>query len=139
MNHIYDCVSNTFAGHPLQLVSYSSKIIFVHTTYHPIQCFGFFVAELFKLKKKARWERIAEWHHNPVQLILNQLFFDQPVASKSLIIDYSDLSVPHTIELERFTLTVFFLSTKPRLPVRNYYKQSQSLVIRMDQMTSARR
>lgn len=88
---------------------------------------------------EAHWSLIAERYHDPLRRIVNKLIIDHPAAPLSLIVDYANLAMSHTVGPEGFTPAILAFGAQPRLPLGNYEQQPQSSLNRMDLMTTARR
>jgi len=94
---------------------------------------------LVPIAVEAHWSLIAERYHDPLRRIANKLILDHPAAPLSLIIDYANLSMSHTIGPDGFTPAILAFGAQPRLPIGNYEQEPQSVVNRMDLMSTARR
>ena len=94
---------------------------------------------LIPIAVEAHWSLIAERCHDPLRRIANKLIIDHPSALLSLIIDYANLAMSHTIGPEGFTPAILAFGAQPRLPVGNYNQMPQTCVNRMDLMQVARK
>lgn len=79
-----------------------------------------FGCNLIPIAVEAHWSLIAERYHDPLRRIVNKLLIDHPTATFSLIIDYANLAMSHTIGPEGFTPAILSIGAQPRLPVGNY-------------------
>lgn len=94
---------------------------------------------LVPIAVEAHWSLIAERYHDPLRRIANKLIVDHPSAPLSLIIDYANLAMSHTIGPEGITLAILAFGAQPRLTIGEYTQQPQTVINRMDLMTTARR
>lgn len=94
---------------------------------------------LVPIAVEAHWSLIAERYHDPLRRIANKLIVDHPSAPLPLIIDYANLAMSHTIGPEGFTPAILAFGAQPRLPIGEYTQQPQTVINRMDLMTTARR
>lgn len=95
--------------------------------------------QIIPIAVEAQWSLIAERCHDSLRRIVKKLIVDHPAAPVRLIVDYANLAMSHTIVPEGFNPTVLAFGAQPCLAVGNYDQQPQSLVNRMELMTSARR
>lgn len=83
------------------------------------------------------WSLIAKRYHDPLRRITENLILDRAAAPLSLVLNYANLAMSHTIGPEGFTPAILALGAQTRLPIRNHTKQPQTVVNRMDLMTIA--
>lgn len=94
---------------------------------------------LIPVAVEAHWSLIAERYHDPLHRITQKLILDHPSAPLDLVLDYANLAMSHTVGPEGFTPAILAFESQPRLPIGNYIQQPQTVVNRMDLMSSARR
>lgn len=94
---------------------------------------------LVPIAVEAHWSLIAERYHDPIRRITRKLVLDHPAAPLDLIVDYANLAMSHTIGPEGFTPAILAFGAQPRLPIGDYDQQPQTVINRMDLMTTARR
>lgn len=93
---------------------------------------------LVKIAVEAHWPLMTERYHDPLRRITKKLMLDHPHAPLSLILDYENLVMSHTTGPEGFTPAILAFDAQPRLPLGNHHQQPQSVVNRMDLVSTAR-
>ena len=94
---------------------------------------------LVPIAVEAHWSLIAKRYHDPLQRIVQKRITDYPAAPFSLIADYANMAMSHTLGPEGFTAAILAFGTQPRLPIGNYDQHPQTVLNRMDLMTTAKR
>ena len=94
---------------------------------------------LVPIAVEAHWSLIAERYHDLLRRIANKLTVDHPSALLHLIVDYANLAMSHTVGPERHTPAILAFGAQPRLPIGQYAQQPQTVINRMDLMSTARR
>lgn len=94
---------------------------------------------LIPIPVEAHWSLIAEHYHDPLRRITQKVLLGYPQAPLSLVIDYVNLSMSHTVGPEGFTQSIFAFGAQARLPISNYEQQPQTSTNRMDFMQISRR
>ena len=100
---------------------------------------NFLGCNLVPIAVEVHWSLIAERYHDPLRRIVQKRIVDHPAAPLSLIVDYANMAMSHTIRPEGFTPAILAFGTQLRLPIGNYDQQPQTVLNRMDLMTTARR
>lgn len=88
---------------------------------------------------EAHWSLIAERYRGSLRRIAQKLVVDHPAAPLAVIADYANLAMSHRVEIEGCTPAILAFGAQPRLPIGQYEQQPQSVVNRMDLLSTARR
>lgn len=94
---------------------------------------------LIPIAVEAHWSLIAERYHDPLRRIAKKLMLDHPAAPLSLILDYANLAMSHTVGPEGFTPAILEFGAQSRLTIGIYDQQPQTAVNRMELMNTTRR
>lgn len=125
-----------YLGVPFNLWVYQAKSFLSNQFTTLVNILG---CNLIPISVEAHWSPIAERHNESLRRISQKLMLENRAAPLALILDYSNLSMSHTVGSEGFTRAILEFGAQLLLPIRNCTMLPQTAVNRMDLMTTSRR